>query len=69
MVYNPQDLNTAMVCDNNADNAMWFSGVIGSHSEGGGPRRQQPSDRPRSDPMPVNLGVGKYIPNQGKEHK
>ena len=39
MVQNPQDLSTTMICADNVDNTMWFSGVIGGHSGGGKARR------------------------------
>ena len=39
MVKNPQDLNTAMMYADNADNVIWFSGAIYNYNGGGGPRR------------------------------
>ena len=38
---NPQDLNTAIICTDNTDDAIWLSRTIGDH-EGGRPRRQLP---------------------------
>ena len=39
-VQNPQNLNTAMACVDNASNAMLLSRAIIGHSVGNGPRRQ-----------------------------
>ena len=40
MVQNPLDFNSTMICADNANNAMWLTGVIGGH--GGGRLRRQP---------------------------
>ena len=42
MVQNSQELNAAMIYADNADNTTWFRVAIGSHSGGGGPKRQPP---------------------------
>ena len=58
-----------MACPYNADYAIWFSRAIGGHSRGSGFKKQPLQGRPRSGFMLVNLGVGQYVPNQGKECK
>ena len=58
-----------MICANNTDNTMLFSRVLGSHSRGGGPKRQLRQDRPRSGLILMGLGNGQFITNQGKENK
>ena len=52
-----------MICAANADSAMWFSKIIGSHSGEGGPSRQLPWDRLKLGPILIDLGISQYAPS------